>query len=60
MGDIEHREDEGELEFKIYNREHHVVIDWGKPVVWVGMHPKEARQIAQALLKHADQLEGKG
>ena len=49
--------DEGELEFKIAPFEGRVIMDWGKPVQWIGLAPSHARAIAAALIKNADEAE---
>lgn len=50
-------EDEGELELRISTRGDVVVIDFGKPVKWIGLHPEHARGVAALLIKWADDLE---
>jgi hypothetical protein len=40
--------DEGEFEFKIAPFEGPVIMDWGRPVQWIGLKPAEARGIADA------------
>jgi hypothetical protein len=54
-----HTSDEGELQFGIAtDREHGVVVlNFGNPVAWLGLPPAHARQIAAALIKHAEELE---
>jgi hypothetical protein len=49
--------DEGELEFKIGVFEERVIMDWGKPVKWIGLRPAEARAIAASLIKNAEAAE---
>jgi hypothetical protein len=49
--------DEGELEFKIAVFEERVIMDWGKPVKWIGLRPAEARAIAASLIKNAEEAE---
>lgn len=51
--------DEGGIKFAVGSKNGAVVIDFGTPVAWVGFSPKEARDIAASLVKHADHLEGK-
>lgn len=50
-------EDEGELQMAVAHRDGNIVLDFGKPVVWIGSSPKEARQIAALFIKHADAIE---
>lgn len=47
--------DDGQVAFKIESDPDTQVvkIDFGKPVVWVGMGPQDAVQMAQLLIKHA-------
>lgn len=52
--------DEGGIRFAIGAKNGAVVIDFGKPVAWVGMPPDQARQMAASLVRHADAIEGKG
>jgi hypothetical protein len=51
--------DEGGIRFAVGSKNGVVVIDFGKPVAWVGMPPAEARQLAESLVKHADHIEQK-
>lgn len=51
-------EDEGEIKFGITNNGFEVILDFGRPVTWLGMPPLLARQLAAMLAKHADQVEG--
>ena len=34
-----------------------ILVEFAKPVVWLGMPPKVARQLAGLLTKHADAVE---
>jgi len=45
--------DEGELSMAFRHEKGNVILDFGKPVVWIGLPPKEAAQMASMLLKHA-------
>lgn len=45
--------DEGEITFAIGHREGQVVLDFGKPVAWVGMSPQQAIALAASLTQHA-------
>lgn len=51
--------DEGGIKFAVGGKDGVVIIDFGKPVVWVGMPPEQARQLAESLVKHADNIESK-
>ncbi len=50
-------EDEGGLRVAMAATRGSVVIDFGKPVAWLGLGPKEARAMAATLLKKADEAE---
>jgi len=45
--------DEGELRVAIGQKDGKVVIDFGKPVAWIGFDPEQAEQIAETLRQHA-------
>lgn len=45
--------DEGAIQFAIGEKDGKVVLDFGTPVVWVGMNPQQAADLASTLLKHA-------
>lgn len=47
--------DEGELQFAIGVRDGKVVIEFGKPVHWVGMDRHQAMQLGEMLIAKADQ-----
>jgi hypothetical protein len=49
--------DEGELDFKIGVREGRVIMNWGKPVQWIGLRPVDARAMAASLIKNAEEAE---
>lgn len=50
--------DKGELSMGIYVKDDSViVIEFGNSVRWLGLYPEQARQLAKALLKHADAIE---
>ncbi len=46
-------DDEGELRFAVGHDNGNVILDFGKPVVWVGLPPDTADDIADMLKKHA-------
>ena len=50
--------DEGEIAFAVGHLKSKgvVVIDFNKPVTWVGMRPEEAIQLAVALVTHAENV----
>jgi hypothetical protein len=49
--------DKGELQFKVVAYEGRVIMDWGRPVQWVGFRPFEARTVADALIRYAAEAE---
>jgi hypothetical protein len=53
-------DDEGELQFAVGSDpdKHKVIINFGKPVAWIGISPADAEQIAQSLIKHARRARG--
>ena len=51
-------DDEGEIRIAIGHQDGKVVIDFGKPVAWLGFTPSQARGIAETLINHADRLDG--
>lgn len=46
-------EDEGQLRMAIANNGKEVIVKFGKPVAWLGLPPKEARELAKLLERHA-------
>lgn len=50
-----HSSDEGEIRMGIASDEKtgKVMLNFGKPVAWLGLNPEEAVGIAQALIQHA-------
>lgn len=52
------KDDEGELRFAIGQKDGKVVVDFGKPVAWIGFDPDQAIQIALALVKQAGRIKG--
>lgn len=48
--------DEGELKLAVFVKEGTVVMDFGKPVAWMGLDARSAREMAALLTKHADTL----
>lgn len=51
-------EDEGEIAIAFGHTEGKVVIDFGKPVAWIGFTPEQADQIADTLREHAAKVRG--
>lgn len=51
-------EDEGELAFKVGSDTNKgiVFLDFGTPVVWMGMSAKDAENLARALIAHASTI----
>lgn len=47
-------DDEGELRFAITAHSGKVIVTFGKPVAWLGLTPRIARQFAKALNEWAD------
>lgn len=43
-------DDEGVLEIKIAERDNTIIIDFGKPVVWLGMPVDQAESFANLIL----------
>jgi hypothetical protein len=52
----DYSDDEGELQLGIAHDQDNVIINYGKPVAWLAMPPKEARQFAELILHHASQI----
>ncbi len=46
-------EDEGEIAFAVGHKDGKVVIDFGKPVAWLGMDRHQAIALANTILSHA-------
>jgi len=57
-----HLSDEGELRFGVLLDTEHgvIVLNFGKPVAWMGLPPALARQLASLLIQKADELEAIG
>jgi hypothetical protein len=48
--------DEGELGMAISHENGNVVLNFNKPVAWIGMPPEQAMGLAQLLIDHARML----
>ena len=48
--------DEGGLQLAVGARDKTVIIDFGKPVVWLGLDKASALQFAALIRKHAESL----
>jgi hypothetical protein len=46
--------DEGEIRVAIGYQEGKVIMDFGKPIAWIGFTPEQAREIAATLIGYAD------
>ena len=49
-------DDEGEIKLAIAHDANNVLVNFGKPVAWLGLPPKEALQLADLLETHARAL----
>jgi hypothetical protein len=54
------QDDEGEIRLAVTTRDKTVIIDFGKPVAWIGLPAESAREFAAAIMRHADDIDGKG
>lgn len=52
MGSLD-KSDEGEIAFGITSHRGKVIINFGKPVAWLGMDANQATALAASLLEHA-------
>lgn len=48
--------DEGEIKVAIGSKDGKVVINFGTQVVWVGLNPEQAHNLAQSLLEKANEI----
>ena len=49
--------DEGELAMAVGRKDDNIVIDFGSPVTWFALPPKQARAFAELVIKHAEEIE---
>lgn len=55
------REDDGgATQVGIGDVDGRVIVQFTKPVTWIGFPPKEAREFANTIIRHADAIEAKG
>ena len=47
------KHDEGGIQFAVKNHDGKVIMDFGKPVHWVGMNPQDACDLAATLIRQA-------
>lgn len=47
-----HASDEGDLRMAIGHTASEVVIDFGKPVAWIGLEPDKVEELAKTMLEH--------
>lgn len=52
--------DEGQLQIRVGVRDKTVIIDFGKPVVWLGMDYHTAMALADNISKRAQEIKPKG
>jgi hypothetical protein len=53
----DYSDDEGELQFAIAHDQDNVLVNFGKPVAWLGLPPTVAKHLAVLLIRHANQVE---
>lgn len=49
------KEDEGEIQIAITHMHGEVILNFGKPIAWIGFSPEQAEQIAYSLIEKASQ-----
>lgn len=49
-------DDEGELQMRICMQDKTIIIDFGKPVTWLGLAKKDAVNLANSLLEKANSI----
>ena len=52
-------EDEGDLRLAVFVKDGTVMIDFGKPVAWLGLDSQTCRELANTLLKRASEVDEK-
>jgi len=53
-----HEDDEGAIRISVGDAKGNVIIDFGSPVVWLGIPPDDARALAENISERADKVEG--
>lgn len=51
--------DEGETQIGVASVDGKVVMNFGKPMAWIGFTPELARKLADSLLRHAKEIDPK-
>lgn len=51
--------DEGELKLGVAHTPEKVILNFGKPIAWIGFDPSQAREIGRLLVHHANEIERK-
>ena len=49
-------DDEGQLRFAVAHKGNNLVIDFGKPVHWLGLPLKEAEEFIEILIKQINEI----
>lgn len=49
-------DDEGEIAIAIGKKDDKVILDFGKPIAWIGFTAEQAEQIASSLIEKASQI----
>jgi hypothetical protein len=49
--------DEGELNIAVFILKGKIRIEFGKPVAWLAMPPKQAIDFAELIIRHANKIE---
>lgn len=59
MGSLD-KSDEGEIAFGVASHRGKVIINFGKPVAWLGMDARQAAGLAALLIQHANRCRDLG
>jgi hypothetical protein len=52
--------DEGGLKLGLTVEKGKVIVVFGTPITWIGLEPKDARGLAELLIRYAEQAEKSG